>query len=98
MTLNIAKKLNALSEDNNYLPVKARIKAKIPIEGGGYIMYGVIAKNVLVKIIEEENVKIEVDSIQSDTNILKSDSHLLIYLALLMGLIALSLFIILYTL
>ncbi len=98
MTLNIAKELNALSEDDDFLPVKARIKAKIPIEGGGYIIYGVIAKNVLVKIVEEENVKIEVDSIQGDTNILKSDSHLLIYLALLMGLIALSLFIILYTL
>jgi hypothetical protein len=97
-TVNIAKNLNALSEDDDYLPIKARIKAKIPLAGGGCIIYGVIAKNVIVKVVEEENVKIEVDSIQGDAITLKSESHLLLYVALLLGLIALSLFAVLYTL
>lgn len=97
-TMNIAKNLNALSEDDDYLPIKARVKAKIPLAGGGCTIYGVIAKNVLVKVIEEENVKIEVDSVQGSTTTLKSESRLLLYVALLLGLIALSLFIVFYTL
>ena len=94
---SIAKRLNALSEDEEILPINARVKEKIPLESGGFLIYGLIAKNVLVKIIEEENIKIEVDSHQlssttsktADSKVAKIDStgRLLIYLILLIGLI-----------
>jgi len=98
ISLTIARMLNALTENDEYIPVKARIKAKIPTGGGGYIIYGVIAKNTLAKIIEEENVKIEMDLTQGQTNTTKSESSLLLYIALLLGLLSLTLFVILYLL
>ncbi len=57
----IARMFNAITSDGQYLPVKARIKEKVPLSTGGFAIYALVAKNVLVKIIEEENVKIETD-------------------------------------
>lgn len=98
ISLTIARMLNALTEDDEYIPVKARIKAKIPTGGGGYIIYGVIAKNTLVKIIEEENVKIEMDLSQRLPDAKRGESSLLLYIALLLGLLSLTLFVIIYLL
>ena len=53
--------MNAHDEDGQRMPVKGRLKAKIPMEKGGYIIYTVVAKRVLAKIIEEENVKVMID-------------------------------------
>ena len=88
----VAKSLKALSEDNEILPISMRITEKFPMEKKGYYIYGLIAKNVLVKIIEEEDVKIETDTIQKVTKSVKDeknkpDSKTLIYIILLIGLL-----------
>jgi len=58
----IIKVMEAEDTDGNIHPVKGRIKEKIPMEKGGYILYALVAKGVLSKIIEEENVKIRIDN------------------------------------
>jgi hypothetical protein len=57
----ILKMLNAYDGEGGRLPVPGRLKAKIPLEKGGTMLYTVVAKGVLAKIFEEENVKILLD-------------------------------------
>ena len=88
----VAKSLKALSEDDEILPISMRITEKFPMEKKGYYIYGLIAKNVLVKIIEEEDVKIETDTIQKVSKSVKEEKHkpdnkALIYIILLIGLL-----------
>jgi hypothetical protein len=59
-------------------------------------MYGVVAKNVLAKVIEEENVKIEMDSPRSAVKTENPESKVLIYSALMLGLLLIVILIILY--
>jgi hypothetical protein len=54
----ILKMLNAYDANGQRLPIAGRVKTKLPIEKGGYILYAIVAKGVLAKIYEEENVKI----------------------------------------
>jgi hypothetical protein len=95
----VAKSLKALSEDNEILPISMRITEKFPMEKKGYYIYGLIAKNVLVRIIEEEDVKIETDTIQKITKSTKhekssTDNRTIIYIVLLIGLLFIILFLI----
>ncbi|HNR88165.1 MAG TPA: hypothetical protein PKM65_07480 [Spirochaetota bacterium] len=86
ISMSVAKMTNAITEDDEFLPMKARLKAKIPLPEGGFVLYGVVAKNVLVKIIEEEDVKIEMDQQAAEKSSEKSDeSRLFLYVALLCG-------------
>lgn len=62
----ILKVLNAIDEDKNVSAIKGRVKEKIPYPGGGYVLYALVAKGVLAKIVEEENVKIQVDRPQGE--------------------------------
>jgi hypothetical protein len=96
----IARSLKALSEDNEILPITMRITEKFPMEKKGYYIYGLIAKNVLVRIIEEEDVKIETDTVQKITKSAKreknsSDNRTIVYIVLLIGLLFVILFLIL---
>lgn len=59
VTNKIATALNALDEDGNFLPVKGRVKEITPLPEGGYRIYCLIAKGILAKIIEEEDIKAE---------------------------------------
>lgn len=88
----IAKSLKALSEDNEILPITMRITEKFPMDKKGYYIYGLIAKNVLVRIVEEEDIKIETDTVQKILKSAKheknnSDSRTIIYIVLLVGLL-----------
>jgi len=58
----ILKMLNVYDANGQKLPITGRIKTKLPVEKGGYIIYAIVAKGVLAKIYEEENVKIMIDS------------------------------------
>jgi len=53
-----------------------------------------VAKNVMAKIIEEENVKIEMEGGSPESTSDKGDSRLVLYLSLLLGLVVLTLIII----
>lgn len=59
VTKKVAKALKAINEEGDYIPVKGRVRQKIPNEKGGATIYCVIAKNILAKIVEEENIKAE---------------------------------------
>lgn len=94
VSIKVAKMFNALTDEREYLPIKARMKVKIPMEGGGYILYGLVAKNVLVKIIEEENVKIEMEKVEKKPAESAPESKLILYVAMLLGLVVIALVII----
>lgn len=89
----IARMFNAITSDGQYLPVKARIKEKVSLSTGGFAIYALVAKNVLVKIIEEENVKIETDK-QEQKKEESNENMLFVYIALLLGLLIITGFIV----
>ncbi|MFH0977278.1 MAG: hypothetical protein V1874_15975 [Spirochaetota bacterium] len=95
----VAKSLKALSEENEILPINMRITEKFPMEKKGYYIYGLIAKNILVRIIEEEDVKIETDTIQkiaksAKTEKTNSDNKTILYIVLLTGILLIILILI----
>ncbi len=53
--------LNAVDSDGRISPIKGRIKEKISVEKSGYLIYALVAKGVLAKLVEEENVKIRME-------------------------------------
>lgn len=85
----IARMFNAITSDGEYLPVSARIKEKFPLSSGGYAIYALVAKNVMVKIIEEENVKIDIEKVEQKKEE-SNENMLFIYIALLLGLLFIS--------
>ncbi|TAL38835.1 MAG: hypothetical protein EPN93_03650 [Spirochaetes bacterium] len=87
ISMRVAEVLKAVTEEGDILPIKGRLKAKIPDENAGTILYAYIAKNVLAKIIEEENVRIEVDTLRAEEEADDSSNKLSLYVALLAGLI-----------
>ena len=88
----VLKLLNAYDANGSRMPITGRIKAKVPFEKGGYMIYAFVAKGVLAKIFEEENVKILLDSPQEepvkDSGIF--DRRIIIVMAVIVGLILLS--------
>jgi len=94
ISLKVAKVLNALTEEGEMLPIKGRIKEKLPLDKKGFIIYALVAKNVLAKIVEEENVKIEMDSQAVEQKPEQGEARLLIYAALLVGLFLVTILIV----
>ncbi len=68
------------------------------MEKKGYYIYGLIAKNILVRVIEEEDVKIETDAVPKNTKSSKSEKNnsdrTILYIVLLIGLLFLILLLI----
>ncbi|MGV7927755.1 MAG: hypothetical protein AB2L13_02435 [Spirochaetota bacterium] len=94
ISVKVAKLLNAYTEEGEIQPIKGRVKEKLSQGKFGYIMYALVAKNVMAKIIEEENVKIEMDAASVEEPSDRGESRLVLYLALLLGLVVLTLIII----
>ncbi len=94
ISVKVAKLLNAYTEEGEILPIKGRVKEKLSQGKFGYIIYALVAKNVLAKIIEEENVKIEMDAVSLEAPDDGGKSRLVLYLSLLLGLVVLTLIII----
>ena len=74
--------LKAIDDDGKISPIKGRIKAKVPLEKSGYILYALVAKGVLAKIVEEENVKIQIDIPEAEQKAGQEDDSKIIYLML----------------
>ena len=94
-SIKIAESLGAMDDKRNYLPMKGRVVDKVPVEKLGYYIYASIAKNVLAKITEEGNVQVEVDEtanigVATQEEQQKTDRNIIMYLALLIGLVALA--------
>ena len=93
-TILLSRKLGAATEDNEKIPITVRVKEKLTLNKGGFFIYGLAAKNVLVRIYEEENVKIEPGTAPKTEKEEKTggDSKLMIYLSLLIGIIVILIF------
>jgi hypothetical protein len=95
VSLKIAESLGALNEDRQYTSIKARIVEKVPVEKIGFWIYAAIAKNAVAKIEEEGNVQIEMVVDWQDPNAVvaqkeAADRNIIMYIALLIGLIAIA--------
>jgi hypothetical protein len=94
-SIKIAEALGAFDENRNYLPIKGRIAEMIPVEKVGYWIYVAIAKNAVAKIVEEGNVQIAVDGSTATAQSVQerktsADKNIIMYIALLIGLIAVA--------
>ncbi|OHD65642.1 MAG: hypothetical protein A2176_13445 [Spirochaetes bacterium RBG_13_51_14] len=87
----IMKLLNSYDVEGERMPITGRVKTKIFFEKGGYLIYAFVAKGVLAKIFEEENVKIlldqPMDEVVSESTIF--DKRLIYILGIVVGLIIL---------
>lgn len=54
--------LHAVDSDGRISPIKGRVKEKVSMEKSGYILYALVAKGVLARLTEEENVKIRMET------------------------------------
>lgn len=92
VTTKILKLLSAFDPEGGRIPITGRLKARVPLEKGGFMLYAFVAKGALAKIFEEENVKIMIDSPQDEyaEEAPRFDRWLMYVLALLLGLIVLS--------
>jgi hypothetical protein len=94
ISMKIADALGALDDKRRYIPMKGKIVDIVPVEKIGYYLYCAIAKNAIAKIPEEGNVLIEmadkprvtIDEIEKK----KIDRNLILYIALLAGLVAIA--------
>jgi hypothetical protein len=91
ITEKILKLLNAYEVEGERLPITGRIKAKVPNDQGGFILYAVVAKGVLAKIYEEENVKIMIEQPSGEikTEKLRKDKWVIYIMGIIVGLIIL---------
>lgn len=87
----IIKLLNAYDDESQRVPVTGRLKAKVPDNKNGYILYAFVAKGVLAKIIEEENVKVLLDKPFDETLVMNKsfDNKLIYIMSIVVGLIIL---------
>ncbi|HOT45296.1 MAG TPA: hypothetical protein PLM53_10120 [Spirochaetota bacterium] len=85
----ILRLLGAYDAEGARQPITGRIKAKVPFEKGGYILYALVAKGVLAKIFEEENVKLMIDQPQDDFagKASELDNRIFYIIAVVVGLI-----------
>ncbi|MCU0845594.1 MAG: hypothetical protein MUC76_11785, partial [Spirochaetes bacterium] len=59
--VSVAKALNAY-EDGELKPITARVKSIKPNSGGGYTIFGIVARGIYAKIVEEEaSIKVALD-------------------------------------
>ncbi|MGL4368905.1 MAG: hypothetical protein ACRCUT_04430, partial [Spirochaetota bacterium] len=95
VSLKIAESLKALDDKRNFIPMKGRIVDIVPVEKLGFYIYVAVAKNVLAKITEEGSVQIELDlsaaaSPAAEAEKAKAETNIVMYAALLVGLMALA--------
>lgn len=62
VTKKILTVLKAFDESGIPLPISGRLKEKIPLEKSGFTIYALVAKGIHAKIVEEEHVKIMLDT------------------------------------
>lgn len=88
LTRKILTVLDAYGPNGEIRAIKGRLKEKIPMEKSGSVLYALVAKGVLARIIEEENVKIQMEAPDLEAIGKKEENNRLMYLmAVLVGLI-----------
>lgn len=87
VTQKIIAALNARDDDGNVRPIKGKLKEKVPLEKNGYVLYALVAKGILAKIVEEENVKIQMDRPELESSDPEGDKKSIVVMAVLFVLI-----------
>jgi len=87
VTTKILTILKAKDEEGNVKPIKGRLKSKLPMEKGGYTLYVLVAKSVLVKILEEENVKVLMEQSMLEKDDTKTDTNLIVFIGAFVALV-----------
>lgn len=93
LTNKILSVLDGYSPEGEIKAIKGRLKEKVPLEKSGYILYALVAKGVLAKIVEEENVKIQLEPSDDKVNGIQNEetgNKAIILMAVLVGLIILG--------
>ena len=91
LSSKVLKAHDAIDSEGKKSPVNGRIKAMIPMEKGGSLIYALVAKKVLARIVEEENVKILVHNPDSENQGREGYENRLFYLvAILVGFLILA--------
>jgi len=65
----------ARDHEGRPLPVAGRVIEKVHIDGGGLILYVLVAKGIYAKIVEEENVKVQTDLTKKKGSERKTESE-----------------------
>jgi len=65
----------ARDHEGRPLPVAGKVMEKVFIEGGGVVLYVLVAKGIYAKIVEEDNVKIQTEITQSKKTEKKSEKE-----------------------
>ena len=65
----------ARDHEGKPLPVAGKVMEKVYIEGGGVILYVIVAKGIYAKIVEEDNVKIQTEITQSKKTEKKTEAE-----------------------
>ncbi len=81
--------LNAVDSEGRISPIKGRVKEKVPLEKSGYMVYALVAKGVLAKLTEEENVKIRMEA-GEDTSAPEKEGKMVYFMAFLVILIIIA--------
>ncbi len=92
VTDKILKLLDAYDSEGGRLPIPGRTKIVVPDAKGGFVLYAFVAKGVLAKVYEEENVKIMLDKpvLDSPERSTKMENWLIYVMIALVGIIILS--------
>jgi len=65
----------ARDHEGRPLPVAGRVVEKVHIDGGGLVLYVLVAKGIYAKIVEEENVKVQTDLTKKKSSEKKSEAE-----------------------
>ncbi len=92
----VAVAYDAITDTGKFLPIKGRVKEKIPFEKGGFTIYCLVAKGILAKVVEEENIKVEtiIQKSKEEEKKKANTVNLSIYIVLLLVLLVISIVII----
>ncbi len=101
--IEIAKAFNAYDEEQKHIsPIPARVKSSVYIDGVGYKIFAIIAKGILVRVMEEEgNIKVALDpAFQSviEPEETKNSSTLPMIIGLVTAIVLLLIFVVLFLL
>lgn len=92
LSKKVANAQKTIDSEGKIKFIRGKLKEKVKLEDGGYILYCLPANNVLAKVIEEENVKIELYTGEKSSKQKEESgkSNLMVYVALLLGLVVCS--------
>jgi hypothetical protein len=82
--------LEAVDSEGRISPIKGRVKDIVPVDKNGSVIYALVAKGVLAKIVEEENVRIRMEDTSVEVDEEKSESKIMFLVAVFLILVIIA--------